>query len=103
MPIDQSVPSEPPQRSHTFASPNDLITNDEFENQSMNRVPSAATEPVPKTNDSFLNVDEELDPKKNKPYHRSQTAPGKFNENPRTFTTEKTYSEERSFFLLHSC
>lgn len=99
----QSLPSNPPQRSHTFASPNDLITNDEFENQSMNRVPSAATEPVPKTNDSTLNVDEELDPKKNKPYHRSQTAPGKFTEKyqiPEHLLQKKpTVKKEASFFF----
>lgn len=106
MVLDQSIPSQFPQRSHTFASPNDLITNDEFENQSMNRVISAATEPAPQTvnNSSSLNVDkDEQDPKKTHRYARAQTAPGKITDKYRIpehlLEKKPTVKKEASFFF----
>jgi len=104
MASDQGIPSgsQNPQRSHTFASPNDLITSDEFENQSMNRIPSAATEPAIRTADSSFKITEDEDPKKSRKYKRAQTTPGKFNEKyqiPEDLLKKKpTVKQEASFF-----
>ncbi|CCH41476.1 Vacuolar cation/proton exchanger 3 [Wickerhamomyces ciferrii] len=106
--MELNIPNNPPERSHTFASPNDLITNDEFEKQSMNRVPSAATEPIPRINQSNSNnisrEDAEVeDLKKRKLTRRVQTAPGKYNNKitipERLIEKKPTIKPEASFFF----
>lgn len=100
---DHSIPSHFPQRSQTFASPNDLITEDEFENQSMNRVPSAATEPLPKAGDSFSKSYNDDDPAQRRLTSRAQTAPGKITDKykipERLLEKKPTVKKEASFFF----